>query len=99
MGDVRSFVRSFVSSFVRSFVRFVVRSSRRSFVSSFVRSFVSSLVRLVVRFNVISNTYMEYESKLVYDNKIVVYLVHNLLQDEHTLLDHLKKEQNIAELY
>lgn len=42
---------------------------------------------------------MEYESKLVYDNKIVVYLVHNLLQDEHTLLDHLKKEQNIAELY
>ena len=91
MGDVRSFV----SSFVRSFVCFVVRSSRRSF----VRSFVSSLVRLVVRFHVISNTYMEYESKLVYDNKIVVYLVHNLLQDEHTLLDHLKKEQNIAELY
>ena len=83
MGDVRSFVSSFV--------RFVVRSSRRSF--------VSSLVRLAVRFHVISNTYMEYESKLVYDNKIVVYLVHNLLQDEHTLLDHLKKEQNIAELY
>ena len=90
MGDVRSFV----SSFVRSFVCFVVRSSRRSF----VRSFVSSLVRLVVRFHVISNTYMEYESKLVYDNKIAVYLAHNLLQDEHTLLDHLKKEQNIAEL-
>lgn len=83
MGDVRSFVSSFV--------RLVVRSSRCSF--------VSSLVRLVVRFHVISNTYMEYESKLVYDNKIVVYLVHNLLQDEHTLLDHLKKEQNIAELY
>ena len=41
---------------------------------------------------------MEYESKLVYDNKIAVYLAHNLLQDEHTLLDHLKKEQNIAEL-
>lgn len=95
MGDVRSFDSSFV--------RFVVRSFRRSFVSSFVRSsrrsFVSSLVRLAVRFHVISNTYMEYESKLVYDNKIVVYLVHNLLQDEHTLLDHLKKEQNIAELY
>ena len=95
MGDVRSFVSSFVRSFrrsfVSSFVRLVVRSSRCSF--------VSSLVRLVVRFHVISNTYMEYESKLVYDNKIVVYLVHNLLQDEHTLLDHLKKEQNIAELY
>ena len=92
MGDVRSFVSSFVRSFRRSsFVRLVVRSSRCSF--------VSSLVRLVVRFHVISNTYMEYESKLVYDNKIVVYLVHNLLQDEHTLLDHLKKEQNIAELY
>ena len=90
MGDVRSFVRSFV--------RFVVRSSRR-FVRSFRRSFVSPFVRFVVRFHVISNTYMEYESKLVYDNKIVVYLVHNLLQDEHTLLDHLKKEQNIAELY
>ena len=83
---------------VRSFVRFDVRSSRR-FVRSFRRSFVSPFVRFVVRFHVISNTYMEYESKLVYDNKIVVYLVHNLLQDEHTLLDHLKKEQNIAELY
>ena len=83
---------------VRSFVRFDVRSSRR-FVRSFRRSFVSPFVRFVVRYHVISNTYMEYESKLVYDNKIVVYLVHNLLQDEHTLLDHLKKEQNIAELY